>query len=113
MSRPDLPVDDAPKLEARQLRFDRMEWAGSLGDIGTLIPFLVAYIVVAGVPAMGILFCFGVAMIACGLYYRTPFPVQPMKAAGAVVARSGHPGCGFKNPRAVGQDRRTRLLFIG
>ena len=86
MSQPELPVDPTHRLEGRRLRFDRMEWAGSLGDIGTLIPFLVAYIVVAGVPAMGILFCFGVAMIVCGLYYRTPFPVQPMKAAGAVVA---------------------------
>ncbi|MFO7190455.1 MAG: putative sulfate/molybdate transporter, partial [Pseudomonadota bacterium] len=73
-------------LQGRRLRFDRMELAGSFGDIGTLIPFLVAYIVMAGVPAMGILFAFGVALIAIGLYYRTPFPVQPMKAAGAVVA---------------------------
>lgn len=86
MSQPELPVDRAHGLEGRRLRFDRMEWAGSFGDLGTLIPFLVAYIVVAGVPAMGIFFCFGVALIACGLYYRTPFPVQPMKATGAVVA---------------------------
>ncbi len=25
-------------------RFDRMEWAGAFGDLGTLIPFVVAYI---------------------------------------------------------------------
>ncbi|MBI4192074.1 MAG: hypothetical protein HY525_16225 [Betaproteobacteria bacterium] len=25
-------------------RFDRLEWAGAFGDLGTLIPFLVAYI---------------------------------------------------------------------
>ncbi|MBX6391999.1 MAG: putative sulfate/molybdate transporter [Burkholderiales bacterium] len=86
MSRPDLSVSHSETLQGRRLRFDRMELAGSFGDIGTLIPFLVAYIVMAGVPAMGILFAFGVALIAIGLYYRTPFPVQPMKAAGAVVA---------------------------
>jgi MFS superfamily sulfate permease-like transporter len=63
-----------------------MEWGGSLGDLGTLIPFLVAYTAVAKVPAFGILLSFGVALIACGLYYRTPFPVQPMKATGAVMA---------------------------
>ena len=45
-----------------------------------------AYTVVAKVPAFGILLSFGVALIACGLYYRTPFPVQPMKATGAVMA---------------------------
>lgn len=63
-----------------------MEWAGAFGDLGTLIPFVVAYIAVVRMDPFGILFSFGVAMVACGLYYRTPFPVQPMKAIGAVAA---------------------------
>ena len=63
-----------------------MEWAGAFGDLGTLIPFCVAYIAVLKVDPFGILFTFGIAMIICGLYYRTPFPVQPMKAIGAVAA---------------------------
>jgi MFS superfamily sulfate permease-like transporter len=67
-------------------RFDRMEWAGAFGDLGTLIPFVVAYIGVAKVDPLGVLFAFGVALIICGAYYRTPFPVQPMKAIGAVAA---------------------------
>ena len=33
----------------------------------------------------GVLFSFGLAMVVAGLVYRTPFPVQPMKAAGAVA----------------------------
>jgi MFS superfamily sulfate permease-like transporter len=68
------------------LRFDRMEWAGAFGDLGTLIPFLVAYIEVGHVPPTGALCAFGLAFVAAGLAYRTPMPVQPMKAAGAVVA---------------------------
>ena len=67
-------------------RFDRMEWAGAFGDLGTLIPFVVAYIAVVKVDPFGLLFCFGAALVGCGLYYRTPFPVQPMKALGAVAA---------------------------
>jgi hypothetical protein len=63
-----------------------MEWAGAFGDLGTLIPFCVAYIAVLKVDPFGILFTFGAAMVICGLYYRTPFPVQPMKAIGAVAA---------------------------
>jgi MFS superfamily sulfate permease-like transporter len=63
-----------------------MEWAGAFGDLGTLIPFVVAYIAVVKMDPFGILFSFGVAMVACGLYYKTPFPVQPMKAIGAVAA---------------------------
>lgn len=67
-------------------RFDRMEWAGAFGDLGTFIPFIVAYIAVLKMDPFGILFTFGAAMVICGLYYRTPFPVQPMKAIGAVAA---------------------------
>jgi len=67
-------------------RFNRMEWAGAFGDLGTLVPFVVAYVAVVKVDPFGILLTFGAAMVACGLYYRTPFPVQPMKAIGAVAA---------------------------
>lgn len=67
-------------------RFDRMEWAGAFGDLGTLIPFVVAYIGVTKVDPLGVLLAFGVAMVVCGAWYRTPFPVQPMKAIGAVAA---------------------------
>src|SRR6202020_267882 len=55
-------------------------------DLGTLIPFVVAYITVLKIDPFGILFGFGAAMLACGLYYKTPFPVQPMKAIGAAAA---------------------------
>jgi predicted benzoate:H+ symporter BenE len=63
-----------------------MEWAGAFGDLGTLIPFVVAYIAVLKIDPFGILFSFGAALVICGLYYKTPFPVQPMKAIGAVAA---------------------------
>jgi predicted benzoate:H+ symporter BenE len=66
-------------------RFDRMEWAGAFGDLGTLIPFVVAYISLLKMDPAGLLLAFGVAKVASGLYYRTPFPVQPMKAIGAVA----------------------------
>ncbi len=77
----------ALKLRAGALgnRFDRMEWAGAFGDLGTLIPFVVAYISLLKMDPYGILLAFGVAKIISGLYYRTPFPIQPMKAIGAVA----------------------------
>ncbi|WP_234484809.1 putative sulfate/molybdate transporter [Noviherbaspirillum pedocola] len=67
-------------------RFDRMEWAGAFGDLGTLIPFVTAYIAVLHMDPMGILLGFGLPLVACGWFYRTPFPVQPMKAVGAAAA---------------------------
>ncbi len=36
-------------------RFDHMEWAGAFGDLGTLIPFTVAYITLLKVAPSG--FC--------------------------------------------------------
>jgi xanthine/uracil/vitamin C permease (AzgA family) len=66
-------------------RFDRMEWAGAFGDLGTLIPFVVAYISLLKMDPYGILLAFGIAKIISGLYYKTPFPIQPMKAIGAVA----------------------------
>jgi MFS superfamily sulfate permease-like transporter len=66
-------------------RFDRMEAAGAFGDLGTLVPFVVAYIGVLKMDPFGVLLAFGLAMIVCGFVYRTPIPVQPMKAAGAIA----------------------------
>lgn len=66
-------------------RFDHMEIAGAFGDLGTLVPFVVAYISVLKMDPYGVLLAFGAAMIVCGLVYRTPIPVQPMKAAGAIA----------------------------
>jgi MFS superfamily sulfate permease-like transporter len=67
-------------------RYDRAEWAGAFGDLGTLLPFVIAYIAVVKMDPLGVLLAFGAAMVAIGLYYRTPMPVQPMKAIGAVAA---------------------------
>jgi MFS superfamily sulfate permease-like transporter len=75
-----------PAHAARGNRYDRAEWAGAFGDLGTLLPFVLAYIAVVRIDPLGILLGFGVCMIAVGLYYKTPVPVQPMKAIGAVAA---------------------------
>lgn len=36
-------------------RFDRMEWAGAFGDLGTFIPFVVAYLTVLKMDPVGVL----------------------------------------------------------
>jgi MFS superfamily sulfate permease-like transporter len=80
----DIVPTAAPRVRPRN-RFDRAELAGAFGDFGTLIPFVVAYVSVLGIDPFGVLLSFGVSMIAVGLIYKTPFPVQPMKAIGAVA----------------------------
>ena len=45
-------------------RFDLPELAGAFGDLGTLIPFVVAYISILKMDPASLLLCFGVALIA-------------------------------------------------
>jgi hypothetical protein len=73
------------------------EAAGAFGDVGTLIPFLVGYITVARMDPTGMLVAFGAFKIVAGLTYRTPVPIQPMKAIGTAAISSA----GALTPAAV------------
>ncbi|HXB19379.1 MAG TPA: solute carrier family 23 protein [Steroidobacteraceae bacterium] len=97
---------------AQLIRFDRMEWAGSFGDLGTFIPFVVAYIAVVKVDPFGILLSFGAAMIVCGLYYQTPFPVQPMKAIGAVAATQAAQTATITPATLYGASLATGVIWL-
>lgn len=65
--------------------YNRMEFAGAFGDLGTLIPFVVGYITLNKMDPLGILVAFGLFKIFVGLYFRTPVPIQPMKAIGGMA----------------------------
>ncbi len=71
-------------------RYDLQEVAGAFGDLGTLIPFLVGYITINKMDPVGILVAFGLFKIFVGLYFKTPVPIQPMKAIGTTAIT--HPG---------------------
>jgi len=70
-------------------RYDLRELAGAFGDLGTLVPFVVGYVTITGLDPVGILVAFGVSLVGAGLYFRTPVPVQPMKAI--ATAAINHP----------------------
>jgi hypothetical protein len=65
--------------------YNRNELAGAFGDLGTFIPFVAAYITINKMDPLGILVSFGVFKIFVGQYFKTPFPVQPMKAIGGMA----------------------------
>ncbi|NOZ59901.1 MAG: sulfate permease [Euryarchaeota archaeon] len=69
-------------------KFDRVEAAGSLGDLGTLLPLALGMILLNGVSAVGLFFMVGLFYILAGAYYRIPMPVQPMKVIGAYAIAS-------------------------
>lgn len=93
-------------------RFGRMEWAGAFGDLGTLIPFVVGYIGVLKMDPFGVLLAFGIAMVLCGAYYRTPFPVQPMKAIGAVAITQAAQTAVITPAAVYGASLATGLLWL-
>src|SRR5438094_2501598 len=65
---------------------------------------------VAGLPPAGVLFGFGVFLIATGLFYGLPLPVQPMKAVSAVILTGGlRPG----EVAAAGMVLGVVLLLLG
>lgn len=66
-----------------RFKFNRMELAGSLGDLGTLLPIAIAMILVNGLDPLGLFFSVGVFYIISGVYFGITVPVQPMKVIGA------------------------------
>jgi predicted benzoate:H+ symporter BenE len=66
-----------------------LESSGACGDLGTFIPHVIGAMTVAGLAPVGVLFGFAAFLIATGLFYGLPMPVQPMKAVSAVILTGG------------------------
>lgn len=70
-------------------QFNRMEIAGSLGDLGTLLPMAIGMTLINGLNPMGIFLSVGLFYIFSGLYFKVTVPVQPMKVIGAYAIATG------------------------
>ena len=102
---------NAPPAPAGRNRYDLAELSGAFGDLGTLVPFVVAYLAIVKMDPGGVLLGFGGAMIATGLWYRTPFPVQPMKAIGAAAATQAA-GAAITPAIVVGSGVVTAVIWL-
>ena len=71
----------------RELRrdFTWREASGSMGDLGTFVPFLVGLSTRAGLDVGTTLFFTGAYNLATAIAFDVPMPVQPMKAIAAVA----------------------------
>ncbi|WP_321404873.1 putative sulfate/molybdate transporter [Maridesulfovibrio sp.] len=75
-----------------RISFNRMEWAGAVGDLGALLPLAFAMIMVNGLSATGLFLAVGLFYLIGGMYYRVPIAVQPMKVVSAyAIAQSLSP----------------------
>lgn len=68
-----------------RFRFDRVELAGSFGDLGTLLPIVVGMILINKLSPTTVFLSFGLFYILTAFYFRLPIPVQPLKAVGAIA----------------------------
>lgn len=68
-----------------EFQFNRLEFAGSLGDLGTLIPLSVALITINDLGFTPIFLMVGLFYLITGYYYRLPIPVQPLKVVAAIA----------------------------
>ena len=72
-------------MHLNAFKFDRMEFSGSLGDLGTLLPLSVALMAINGLSTTSVLLMIGLFYIATGVYFKLPIPVQPLKVVSAIA----------------------------
>ncbi len=65
--------------------FNLRELAGSIGDLGTIIPLSIALITINGLSFTTVFLMAGAFYLASGLYFRLPIPVQPLKVVAAIA----------------------------
>jgi MFS superfamily sulfate permease-like transporter len=72
-------------MRIRDFEFNLRELAGSMGDLGTLLPLAIGYFAVNGLNPAGLLVTMGLANVVTGIVYHLPMPIEPKKVL-AVVA---------------------------
>lgn len=75
-------------FKTNDLKFNRLELAGSLGDLGTLIPLSVAMILLCDLSFTTVFTAVGLYYLFSGLFFRLPLPVQPLKVVSAIAIAS-------------------------
>jgi len=66
-------------------QFYIMEFSGSLGDLGTLIPLALGMIMVCELNTSSVFLMIGVFYVITGLFFKLPLPVQPLKVVAAIA----------------------------
>ena len=76
-------------VQQPKMRFNRLELAGSLGDIGVLLPLALGMILVNKLDPTALFLIVGAYYLLSGLYFGVPVPVQPMKVVAAYSLAMG------------------------
>ncbi len=65
-----------------------MEFSGSLGDLGTILPLALGMVLMNGMNPSAVFLCFGLYYVMSGIYFRVTMPVEPMKIIAAYAIAS-------------------------
>ncbi|MBI5540892.1 MAG: transporter [Bacteroidia bacterium] len=68
-----------------RIRFDRNEFSGAFGDIGTDLPLIIGMILASGLDSASVLITYGIMQLLTAMLYGIPMPVQPLKAVAMIV----------------------------
>jgi hypothetical protein len=86
--------------------------AGAVADLGVMVPLAAALILTNGLDATAVFLCAGLLVVGSGLYFKIPFPVQPLKALTA-VAVAQHLSAGVIHAAGLEIAAFLFLLSIG
>ncbi|KAH7011938.1 hypothetical protein EDB80DRAFT_876571 [Ilyonectria destructans] len=108
-------LDNLKRLNRNNVEtFRSAPWAeisGSLGDLGTLLPLMIALAAQGSINLGTTLVFSGIFNILTGIIYGIPLPVQPMKAiAAAAISGRGDPAMGVVT--AAGQWVGAAVLVM-
>jgi hypothetical protein len=68
-----------------RVQFNRNEFSGAFGDIGTDLPLIVGMLLATNLEISNVLIVFGVLQMLTAFSYGIPMPVQPLKAVALIV----------------------------
>jgi len=76
-------------MERSNFRFTLHEFAGSVADLGVMVPLVILLVVKNGMNPTAVLVLVGLLYIISGLVFRIPVPVQPLKAVSIIAIATG------------------------
>ncbi len=75
-------------MRIRDFDFNLRELAGSMGDLGTLLPLAIGYFAVNGLNPAGLLVMMGLANIITGIVYHLTMPIEPKKVLAVAAMKA-------------------------
>lgn len=76
-------------MKGSRLNFSLHEVAGSVADLGVMVPLVILLIVKNGMNPTAVLLLAGLLYVVSGLVFRVPVSVQPLKAVSVIAIASG------------------------